>query len=244
MNKYLSILQLNIRRSLVKLLALLATFAAGELAWFAWRLSADSQMSLYAAGKVFGTCYIICMAAAALLLGWRSTKGSRPEYSLGLFAVGGRAQYIISLLYDLAAMLFAWACQIMTLYAAIRIYMTSAGYTGGPQGAIVEIYSSSALSVILPLEQSKYWIIGAVCTAVFAMAAAHLELVRTRGGFPILPLFIILITAITINTRVRAMSYSTDSVLLGFAVFWALILVVLGLDSSGKSKKEKDDYGE
>ena len=242
MNKYLSILQLNIRRSLGRLLAVLAVFAAGELGWFARRLSANPQMSLYAAGRTFGICFVICMALSAVALGWRSTKGSVPEYSLGLLAVSGKASCIISLPYDLAAMLLAWAAQIMTLYAAIRIYMSSAGYTGGPQGAIVEMYSVPALTVILPLEQSKYWYMGALCAACLALAAARMEQVRTRGGFPVLSLLTILAAGFSMYARVEEpFYYNFNGGLLSFACFLALLSIAFGLASSRKGRKEEDD---
>ena len=241
MNKYLSILQLNIRRSLWKLIAVLAAFAAGELAWFARRLSADPQMSLYAAGRTFGICFVICMALSAAALGWRASKGSYQEYSIGLLAVSGRASYVISLLYSFAGMLFAWAAQVMTLYAAIRIYMSSAGYTGGPQGAIVEMYSVPALTVILPLEQSKYWFMIAVCIAVLALSAAYMALVRTRGGFPALSLVTILMTCLFMYSRVRDQFYNFEGALLGFACLLVLVSLALGFAASRQDRKEADD---
>ena len=219
-----------------------AAFAAGELGWFAHRLSAAAgETSLYTAGRTFGVCFVLCMAAVAVVLGWRSSKGSRPEYSLRMLAVDGRAGYVISLLYDLAAMLFVWAAQVMTLYAAIRIYMAQAGYTGGPQGAIVEIYSCPALTVILPLEQSKYWYMGALCAACLALAAAQMESVRTRGNFPVLPLFTILITGISMYSRVKDHYYNFDGGLLGFACFCALAMLPFGLARAGKEEVDDDE---
>ena len=241
MNKYLSILQLNIRRNLWKVLVLLVVFAAAELAWFAWRLSADAYMTLYKAGKVFGTCFVICLAAAAFVLGFRRAKGSRPSYSLGMLGVDIKAAYIISLIFDMAAMLLVWAGHMVILLAASRIYMAGAGYTGGPQGALVEIYSSPALVSILPLEIYKYRFFDVQCILAFSFAAASMESARLRGGFPIAALLTILAAGASMYSRVKTDFFSYEAGLTAIAVICAVFALLLGLAGSRGGRKEDDD---
>ena len=241
MNRYLSILQLNIKRSLWKVLLLAAVFAAGELGWFAWRLSADPQMSLFRAGRVFGTCFVICLVLSAVLLGFQSSKGSRPEYSLRMFAVGSSARYIISLLYDLAAMVFVWAAQALVLLAAIRIYMSKAGYTGGPQGALVEICSSPALGTIMPLEYKEYWALVIVCVAALAFAASYMKKVRLLGKFPVISSLIIILAGSSLYSMTADRMYKAPWTRAGFAAFMAVLSLYMAL-AVNKDDKKEDDY--
>ena len=245
MNKYLSVIELNMRRSLWKVILVLAIVSAGELGLCALRLKSSEEMSLYMAGAGLCKMFTLALAAVCILLGGDPIKNTDPEIMLRRLKVSGTAAYVLTVAYDIAVLLFTWAVQILTLLAAIKIYTGSAAYGGGPQGPIVEIYSHPGLLCILPLESRNHWIFTSMAVVSLALAAAYMAVVRRRRGFPILSTFIIICVVGAFILQSVLIVYDIDG---GFfvppliiAMFAACSALLAVLSVRGKEDKEVDD---
>ena len=162
MNKDLSIIELHAKRTLPRVLAVLAVMAAGEYFWARSMLLNDkvvqtqagySYTTVYSLGSLsYPFCLGYCLAIIliyAILVG-RTAKKSAVGYRLDMLGVSGRRWMILNSVYDAGCYFLAWAVTAGMLLAAAELYKTLPKFAGGEQSIFLEIYRSGSLTYFLP----------------------------------------------------------------------------------------------
>lgn len=193
MNKFFSIIELSAKRSLWKVLAVLAVFAAGELAWFAWRLSADAEMNLFLAGKVFASAFGAALLLVTLIVGGVRPSKALSQQRIRLLGTSQQAFYLSEAIFGLLCMLMVWAVQAAVIMAAAKIYTSQPGYAYGPQGPLVQISTYCGLLAAVPLTNASIWAGNILNILSLAICTAQMRMRNRRNTFPLGSYFIMII---------------------------------------------------
>lgn len=244
MNKYLSIIELRIRQSLPKVLAVLAVMAAAQLIWFKVQLGRYEDYSLAEAGRFFCIVNGIALVVICLLLGGRREKGTHSSYRLRTLGVKGRTIYVAEMISDLLMFAVAWGVQTLVMAAAVKMYTSAPGYSLGPLGPVVQITNTVGLAALLPLENKSFWLAGAFCYAALSLAATYMKTVHRDGDFPILSSAVIVFYGLwhlLLKDVGTAPTHFGEYLPVMAMMALALCSVVFGINRCSKERKEADD---
>jgi hypothetical protein len=239
MRKTLSITELLARRSLWKVLAVLAVMAAAELGWFALMLGNRPDASLYDAGKYFAWIFAAANIAVFLVLGGPAAKKTNYSYSVRMLGVTEGRLYLINIVYCLLAFLMVWGVQAAVLMAAAKMYMSAPGFTGVAMSPMVEIYSSRYLHAMLPMQDYAMLAVlaaGLLFLAVYAASFAEAQRARSTAVSAFLGLICVL--------RSRMLAAEAGLLFAIVAAFFAMFCVFAATGRFAKKGSKEVDDGE
>ena len=239
MRKTLSITELLARRSLWKVLAVLAVMAAAELGWFALMLGNRPDASLYDAGKYFAWIFAAANIAVFLVLGGPAAKKTNYSYSVRMLGVTEGRLYLINIVYCLLAFLMVWGVQAAVLMAAAKMYVSAPGFTGVAMSPMVEIYSSRYLHAMLPMQDYAMLAVfaaGLLFLAVYAASFAEAQRARSTAVSAFLGLICVL--------RSRMLAAEAGLLFAIVAAFFAMFCVFAATGRFAKKGSKEVDDGE
>ena len=242
MNKLLSIIELSAKRSLWKVLAVLAVFAAGELAWFAWKLSADAEMNLYLAGPVFAACFAAMLLMVTLMVGGVRPSKTLSQQRIRLLGTSQQAFFLSEALFGLLCMLMVWAVQAAVVMAAAKIYTSQPGYAHGPQGPLLQIIAQKGLMMILPLKESMFWTGTVLSVLSLSLCTAHMRTKHRSKGVP-LASYLALVILLSFYLGIAA-EISTSPVIRPVIAFAVMVLAALYTCTHFEKERTEADDGE
>lgn len=215
MNKYLSILELNIKRSLWKVLIVAAAMFAAEFFWARSILTGGGTMrtaegfiynypvGLDYLGKQFVICFIVAAFLVTIFQLWPlRTKSS--GYRMDLLLISERRWLLLSAVYYTACIFLLWAITACAIYASYRVYTGLPQFQGGAQYLYVTIIQTDQLNMFVPLDNTSallYMIITVLGTGMITAATA----MRMMRGKSQAPIFLAAILISVMKLRAGAM---------------------------------------
>ena len=224
------------------MLAVLAAFAAGELAWFAWRLSADAEMNLFLAGEVFASAFGAALLLVTLIVGGVRPSKALSQQRIRLLGTSQQAFYLSEALFGLLCMLMVWAVQAAVVMAAAKIYTSQPGYAYGPQGPLVQIYAQKGLMMILPLKESMFWTGTVLSVFSLSLCTAHMRTKHRSKGVP-LASYLALVILLSFFLGIAA-EISTSPVIRPAIAFAVMVLAALYTCTHFEKERTEADDGE
>lgn len=264
MRKYMSVLGLAARATLVRVLVLTAVCAAaaafllcrapfteaapdlvGARPWLRSLESAGSWwpvLAVYALG--FGLL-------AALLCRTGCSFGSRTEYTLGRLRIREGAVTAVWTVYNAACLLFYWAVMAAAVYGAMvwraGVYASgapaaalgeNAAYSaalGGLQAVLLAFYGSPFLHHLLPLRDGGVWAADLICLLACAFGAALFSHRQRQGRLSLLAA----VAALAFLALFLAPLGSMWNICLpGLAMIWAGVALAGGSDELERERGE------
>ncbi len=168
MKKYLSITELLAKRTLWKVLAVIAVMFAAEFFWARSVLINGIRVNdmnanlaggtytypatLWNLGIQFTTCYAVALVLITLIqLRPFMTKDSS-AYQVRMLLVSERSWMLTAAVYDTACLFLAWAATSGAILASARVYMGLPQYQESAQRIYVEILQNPRLNLFVPAD--------------------------------------------------------------------------------------------
>ena len=247
MNKYLSIIELNAKRSLWKVLIVLAVMGAAQFL-LARNLMVNGRVYPGTDGQSYtsvediastGTRFCICYAAAILLIFLaicaKSFRKGGSSYRPMMLEVSERCVILLNAVYNAACYFLAWAVTAMMILAAIQVYKAQPQFMTGAQHIYLRIWDSRALLNFLPLDDTAVLVSMIMITLSLGILTAGATERLSRRNFPLL-------CAVMIAASVLVFCFIPASrkwimVLAGCTAFAALLDIAIMFSGDGKAHK-------
>lgn len=217
MRKYVSVLAIAARSTIVKITALLFAMAAAEAGLF-WRLlqkSVSGQLLTPEELIERSGIPLICAVAFVLLcvilsLVGNEFSGSRTRYTLQRLSIREEVTVGLWAFYDAACFLMLWAVQLLAVLLLCRLYLTvvEPAYWN-EQTIFLAFYRSDFLHSLLPLAETSRWLRNGALLLGLGAAAASFTYKQRRSQKGIA---VVVLAVVTLGTFSREMGRSDSDV--------------------------------
>jgi hypothetical protein len=244
MKNFTSVLMLWARRSIWRVLAIIAVMAAAETALFYFlALPKAGGLSLNTAittGLTGPACAVFFALLCVLLCLSGCDFGTRSNYTLCRLSVSRRKVFLAQALYNFLCFLIFWGAQAATALALCMLYVRSAPADSvGPQTIFLAFYQNGFLHGVLPLDETVRYFENAAVALMLGIACANFSKRRRVGqwgfGVPILGA----VTALYFSIAFRSDNFVIP-LIVGVVVTGAALIDALALHG----EEDDDDENE
>ena len=229
MNRFLSIIELRAKKTLLPILAAAAVMAAA---------------SVIAAGTIFGKAlyisdrvFSIPMAAGAvavfLILAGRRQKKSNLTARLSLLRVSKFGYYWADEIYCTMVFAILWAFEAAALLVYFKIYRDYTPSGAGLAGMYLEIFATRLFRLLIPCEDTTAFLTMLVFCLSMGTAASAARRAHDCGRFPILP-------SVAIIAYAAALIFSRRIAALGVWTGFCFLCSFMSMNSYGPAEEESE----
>lgn len=243
MKKYLSVLAIAARSTILKMTALLLAMAAAEagLFWRLWNKPVSEQLITPEELIDRSGIPLVCAVAFVLLcvvlsLVGNEFSGSKTRYTIQRLSVREEVSVSLWAFYDAACFTIFWAVQLLIALLLCRLYVSGLDPAyWNEQTIFLAFYRSAFLHSLLPLAETSRWFRNGALLLGLGTAAASFTCRQRRGQRGIA---VVVLAVVTLVTFSREMGRADSDVAV---LLFALAVSAVSLYGIWRGKDKEDD---